>query len=34
MSVLLFAPSSSSVRGIFGDGLWRYFKELPHVLER
>ncbi|KAI7205061.1 WD40 repeat-like protein [Hortaea werneckii] len=34
MSALLFAPSMSSMRRKFGDGLRRHFHIMPHVPER
>jgi WD40 repeat protein len=34
MSALLFAPSLSDVRRIFGDDLGKYFETMPQVLER
>jgi WD40 repeat protein len=34
MSALLFAPSKSNVRQMFGDVLGRYFKVMPCVTEK
>jgi hypothetical protein len=34
MSAVLFAPSSSSVRRMFGDDLRRYFNVMPRVTDR
>ena len=34
MSALLFAPSKSVVRQLFGDGLKRHFDVMPGVTER
>jgi WD40 repeat protein len=34
MSALLFAPSMSDVRQMFGNGLQRYYRSMPSVAER
>ena len=34
MSALLFAPTMSDVRQMFGDGLQRYYRSMPGVTER